>query len=135
MNLGIKDYLIIGLSVTLFVLLSVLIYLVFGKGQALQSLASTIEGHLQTGRPYVLASDVDNVREPQVFDPTATPEQQIKQIIGDHAKVDPKTGLITFPPYLQQPDAPHELLKMVHGAEREPIIPIRVRRTIHKTRR
>ncbi|AEO98202.1 hypothetical protein EPVG_00336 [Emiliania huxleyi virus 201] len=136
MNLGIKDYLIIGLSVTLFVLLSVLIYLVFGKGQALQGVIATVEGDLQTGLPYVLASQTPNLREPDVFDPTATYDQQIRQIIGHHAEVD-SDGLITFPPYRQPPGSMNEALKMVHPLSGIPDMPIRVRdrKTIKKNRR
>tara|TARA_B100000767_G_scaffold267469_1_gene286234 strand:+ start:2763 stop:3167 length:405 start_codon:yes stop_codon:yes gene_type:complete len=134
MKLDTKDYIIIGLSVTLFVMLSVLIYFVFGKGQALQGVTTSIEGDLQTGLPYVLASQTPNLRAPDVFDPTATPERKIQQIIGNHAEVDPKTGLITFPPYLQQPGEMNEPLKMVHNLSGNPDIPIRVR-GITKTRR
>ena len=134
MNLDIKDYIIIGLSVTLFVILSVLIYLVFGKGQALQAVTTTVEGDIQNGLPYVLASQTPNLREPDVFDPTATHDQQIRQIVGYHAKVDSK-GFITFPPYLQPPDSANEPLRMVHGLSGNPDMPIRIRRTIKKTRR
>lgn len=136
MNLGIKDYLIIGLSITLFVILSVLIYLVFGKGQALQGATTTVEGDLQTGLPYVLASQTPNLRAPGVFDPTATYDQQIRQIIGHHAEVD-SDGLITFPAHLQQSGSQNESLKMVHPLNGIPdmSIKIRDRKTIKKNRR